>query len=100
MVGLVVLSRFILIHLTVDDRDTLMTLHDCGDKRMSASRMFLSISIRELQPVMVHQHIDEVFEEVGLGGAEVASRNLVHCLLQFWDLVVVRHGIIAGDKRH
>lgn len=49
---------------------------------------------------MVHQHVDEVFEEVGLAGAEEASRYLVHRLLQLRDTVVVGHSVIAEDKRH
>lgn len=51
-----------------------------------------------LQPIVVHQHVDQVFEEVGLAGAEVASGYLVHGLLQLGDAVVVRHTVIAGNK--
>ena len=52
-----------------------------------------------LQPVVVHQHVDEIFEEVGLAGAEESSRYLIHGLLQLRDTVVVRHSVIAEDKR-
>lgn len=53
-----------------------------------------------LQPVVVHQHVDKVFEEVRLAGAEEASWDLVHGLLQLRDFVVVRQGIVAGNQRH
>lgn len=55
---------------------------------------------RRLSPVVVHQHVDEVFEEVGLAGAEEAFGYLVHGLLQLRDTVVVRRSVIAEDKRH
>lgn len=31
-------------------------------------------------PIMVHQHVDDIFEEVWLFGAEEASCDLVHGL--------------------
>lgn len=46
----------------------------------------------------MHQHINQVFEEVGLIGAEQASRDLVHGLLQLRDTVVVGHSVISGTK--
>lgn len=49
---------------------------------------------------MVHQHVDEVFEEVRLAGAEEAFGYLVYGLLQLRNTVVVRHSVIAKDKRH
>lgn len=47
---------------------------------------------------MVHQHVDEVFEEVRLAGAKEASRYLVHSLLQLRDTMIVRRSVIAEDK--
>lgn len=52
-----------------------------------------------LKPVVVHQHVDKVFEEVRLAGTEQASIYLVHGLFQLRDTVVVRHSIIATGKR-
>lgn len=52
-------------------------------------------SRRVLQPVVVHQHVDEVFEEVGLAVAEESSRYLIHSLLQLRDTVVVWRSVIA-----
>lgn len=48
-------------------------------------------------PVMVHQHVHEVFEEARLAGAEEASCYLVHCLLQLGDTVIVGHSVVAED---
>jgi len=46
---------------------------------------------------VVHQHVDDVLEEVGLVGAEEASGDLVHGLLQLRDAVVVGLGVVAED---
>lgn len=46
---------------------------------------------------MVHQHVDQVLEEVRLAGAEEAPRHLVHRLLQLRETVVVGQSIIAED---
>lgn len=69
-----------------------------GQQRQSADSSASAVSV--LQPVVVHQHVDEVFEEFRLAGAEEASRYLVHGLLQLRNTVVVRYSIIAKDKRH
>lgn len=53
-----------------------------------------------IQPVVVHQHFDEVLEEVRLAGTEEASWDLVYCLFQLREFVVVWQGIIASNTRH
>lgn len=54
---------------------------------------------RELWPVMVHQHVDQVFEESWLRGAEETPRDLIYSLLQLGDPVVVGHSIIPEGSR-
>lgn len=61
--------------------------------------MLLSDSSIEPQPVVVHQQVDKVLEEVRLVGAKRASRYLVHGLFQLRDAVVVGHSIITEDRK-
>ena len=46
---------------------------------------------------MVHQHVHNVLEEVGLIGTEETSSNLVNGLLQLRDVVVICIGIISDE---
>lgn len=42
----------------------------------------------QILPVMVHEHVDQILEELRLTGAEVASSDLINGLLQLWNAVV------------
>lgn len=82
-------------------------LDSCSDRSDAGGKLYVIMCTGRslsgssvLSPIVLHQHADEVFEEVRLAGAEEASRYLIHCLLQLWDTVVVRHGVIAEDKIH
>lgn len=48
---------------------------------------------------MIHEHVDNVLEEVRLLGREEAAAQLVHDLLQFRDTVVVILGTVAVGRR-
>lgn len=47
-------------------------------------------------PVVVEEHVDHIFEEVGLVGGEEATFDLVNSLLQLGEPVVVLLGIVPG----
>lgn len=59
-------------------------------------RIWVLVTQRFPQPVMVQQHVDNVLEEVVLVGAKESTSDLVHGLLQLRNAVVVVHGIISG----
>jgi len=48
---------------------------------------------------MVHQHLDNVLKLVRLCRAEESFRNLIHSLFQFWNAVIILHGIVSGNKQ-
>lgn len=52
------------------------------------------------RPVMMHQHVDDFFEQVGLLWAEEASSDLVNGSLQLRQLVVVILSVVPKqDER-
>lgn len=52
----------------------------------------------QASPVMVEEHVDHVFEEVGLLWGEEATFNLVNGLLQLRELIVVFLGVVPGGE--
>lgn len=44
---------------------------------------------------MFEEHVSQVFEKLWVFGAEESTGDLVHHLLERWDLVVVKHGVIS-----
>ncbi len=47
-------------------------------------------------PIIVHQHVDDILEEVWLFWAEEASCDLVNGLLQLWNTIVVLGCIVSA----
>ncbi len=47
---------------------------------------------------MIHEHVDNVFEEFRLFGAEESSADLIHHLLQFRQTLVVFPGIVSRSQ--
>lgn len=52
----------------------------------------------QTSPVVVEEHVDHVVEEVGLFWGEEATFNLVNCLFQLGEPVVVELGVVPGGK--
>lgn len=50
-------------------------------------------------PVMMHQHVDDLFKQIGLLWAEEACRNLVNGLFQLRQSVVIFLSMVS-DKGH
>lgn len=48
-------------------------------------------------PVMMHQHVDDLFEQIGLLWAKEASRNLVNGLFQLRQSVVILLSMVSGN---
>lgn len=46
-------------------------------------------------PVMIHEHVDDVFEEFRLFGAEESSADLIHNLFELRQTLVVFPGIVS-----
>lgn len=46
-------------------------------------------------PVMMHQHVDNLFKQIRLLRAEEASRNLVHGLFQLRQSVVILLSMVS-----
>lgn len=49
-------------------------------------------------PVMIEQHVDDVFEELRMSRREEAIVNLVNGQLQFWKGLIVFFGLIPVAK--
>lgn len=47
---------------------------------------------------MFEKHVSDVLEEIRLFRGEVATFDLIHHLFQFWQLVIVVHGIVPGGR--
>lgn len=50
-------------------------------------------------PVMMHQHVDDLLKQVRLFWAKVSSRNLVNCLFELRQAVVVLLSIISKQQK-
>lgn len=46
-------------------------------------------------PVMMHQHVDDLFKQIRLLWAKEASRNLVNGLFQLRQSVVIFPGVVS-----
>lgn len=53
---------------------------------------------RPVVPVMVHQHVDNIFEAVWLLGREEAAADLVHGLSQLRQTVIVLLGMVPVGR--
>lgn len=70
---------------------------------VAALRCFCPFFTRQVRlcrtpPVMIEQHVDDVFEELRLSGREEAIVNLVNGQLQFWKGLIVFFGLIPVAK--
>lgn len=50
-------------------------------------------------PVMMHQHVDDLFKQIRLLWAEKASRNLVNGLFQLRQSVVISLSMVSEKRR-
>lgn len=52
-----------------------------------------------VSPVLMHQHVDDLFEQVGLLRAEESSSYLVDGLFELGQAVVVFSGVVSKQRK-
>lgn len=48
---------------------------------------------------MIHEHVDDIFEELRLFGTEESSADLIHNQFQFRQTLIIFPGIISVTNR-